>query len=136
MTMPCQIKRHDAQALQLRRQPGKAVGVVEPAMQGNHRLAVLGAVKVSSQFDMPQIETDFLHGKRHAVTLEAPRAYQRASSVLSSNAVSSGRSRKHVPSRHGQVFAFAHASGQIAMMRHDHPAVFAAHHGQRYLELP
>jgi hypothetical protein len=44
MAMPGQIKGNDAQALEPGCQTREAVGVVEPAVQSNHRLPILGAV--------------------------------------------------------------------------------------------
>ncbi|MNH12505.1 hypothetical protein D3C79_720500 [compost metagenome] len=86
VTMPGQVQGDDAQALQPRRQAGEAVGVVQPAVQGDHRQAVLGAEQVSSQLDMTQAEADFLHVGTHAWP-------QRSNRPLIRLAVSVGRSR-------------------------------------------
>ncbi|MNP24558.1 hypothetical protein D3C76_1173280 [compost metagenome] len=92
MAMAGEVQRDDAQSRQARCQAGEAVGVVEPAMQGDHRLAVLRAVEVRGQFDMGQVEADFFDLGSHALA-SWRWASQRPNTDLISSAVSCGRSR-------------------------------------------
>ncbi|MNF85971.1 hypothetical protein D3C84_683910 [compost metagenome] len=90
MTVPGHVQRDDAQAFELRRQAREAVGVVEPAMQGNHRQTVFGAEKVRRQLNMRQAQADFFDDIAHAQSCW--RASQRLNRFFSSRAVSCGRS--------------------------------------------
>ncbi len=85
VTMPGQVQGDDAQAFQLRRQAGEAVGVVQPAMQGDYRQSVIRAEQVRRQFDMAQAQADFLDLRAHAWL-------QRSNRPLIRLAVSVGRS--------------------------------------------
>ncbi|MNG06287.1 hypothetical protein D3C84_895160 [compost metagenome] len=66
MTVTGHVQRDDAQPFELRRQPGKAVGVVQPAVQGNHRQTVFGAEQVRRQLNVRQAQADFFDGMVHA----------------------------------------------------------------------
>ncbi|MNN34595.1 hypothetical protein D3C81_1484050 [compost metagenome] len=69
MTVPGHVQRNDAQAFEFGRQSGKAVGIVEPAMQCNHRQTVLGAEQMRGQLDMRQAQAHFFEGRAHAQSL-------------------------------------------------------------------
>ncbi|MNH04143.1 hypothetical protein D3C79_634240 [compost metagenome] len=66
MAMARQVQGQDAQALEPGRQAGKAVGVVEPAVQGNYRQAIGGPEQVRGQLDMTQVQANFFHFATHA----------------------------------------------------------------------
>ncbi|MNP55461.1 hypothetical protein D3C76_1501110 [compost metagenome] len=66
MTVTGHVQRDDAQPFELRRQAGKAVGVVQPAVQGNHRQTVFGAKQVRRQLDVRQAQADFFDDMAHA----------------------------------------------------------------------
>ncbi|MNY14865.1 hypothetical protein D3C86_1480540 [compost metagenome] len=65
MAVSGQVEGDDAQAVELRRETGKAHGVVQPAVQGQHRLTVLGTVEVRRQLDVRQIQADFFDMDAH-----------------------------------------------------------------------
>ncbi|RMR97261.1 hypothetical protein ALP75_200114 [Pseudomonas syringae pv. actinidiae] len=92
VAMPGQIQRDDPQTFQMRGQPGKTVGVVEPAVQRADRLAIFRAEQMGRQLDVPKVQAHFLDRQSHAPARCRCRASQRANSDLSNCAVSSGRS--------------------------------------------
>ncbi|MNF52877.1 hypothetical protein D3C84_342380 [compost metagenome] len=66
MTVTGHVQRDDAQAFEFGRQTGKAVGVVQPAMQGNHRQSVFRTEQVCRQFDVRQAQADLFDDVVHA----------------------------------------------------------------------
>ena len=92
MTVTGHVQGDDAQAIELGRQPGKAVGIVQPAMQRNHRQAVFRTEQVRRQLDVRQAQADFFDGIVHAQSCWL-RPSQRLNRFFSSVAVSCGRSR-------------------------------------------
>ncbi|MNP46018.1 hypothetical protein D3C76_1399890 [compost metagenome] len=86
------VQGDNAQAFEFRCQAGKAVGVVQPAMQGNHRQTVFGTKQVRRQLDMRQAQADFFDDMAHAQSC-CWRPSQRLNRFFSSVAVSCGRSR-------------------------------------------
>ena len=92
MTVPGHVQRDDAQAFELGRQAREAVGVVQPAVQGDHRQTVLGAEQVRRQFDVRQAQAYFFDDMAHAQSCWR-RPSQRLNRFFSSVAVSCGRSR-------------------------------------------
>ncbi|MDT4862781.1 hypothetical protein FQZ97_974530 [compost metagenome] len=93
VTVPGEIQCDDAQPRQLRRQPGETRGVVQPAVQGDHRLAVWRAIQMRRQLDMRQAQAHFLEQRTHADSSLSGWPAQRLNNDLSSSAVSCGRSR-------------------------------------------
>ncbi len=65
MPMAGHVEGDDTQPLQLRRKAHKTVGVIQPAMQGNHRQTVFRAEQMSRQFDMRQTQAHFLDSRAH-----------------------------------------------------------------------
>ena len=84
--MPRHVQGDDAQPSQLGRQARKAVGVVQPTMEGNYRQAVLGPEQMRGQFDVRQAQAYLFDGRTHAQLRS--RACQRANRVLIKAAVS------------------------------------------------
>ncbi|MCY1366108.1 hypothetical protein D9M69_529870 [compost metagenome] len=66
MTVTGHVQGDDAQAFKLRRQTGKTVGVVQPAMQGNDRQSVFRTEQVRRQFDVRQAQADLFDDVVHA----------------------------------------------------------------------
>ncbi|MOA48399.1 hypothetical protein D3C78_1711370 [compost metagenome] len=91
MTVTGHVQRDDAQAFEFGGQSGKAVGVVQPAMQGNDRQTVFRTEQVRRQFDVRQAQANFFDGVAHAQSC-CRRPSQRWNRPLSICAVSRGRS--------------------------------------------
>ncbi|MNV97094.1 hypothetical protein D3C71_1921760 [compost metagenome] len=66
MAMTGEIQGDDAQPRQLGRQPGETRGIVQPTVQGDHRLAICRAIQVGRQLDMRQAQAHFLERQLHA----------------------------------------------------------------------
>ncbi|MNC62379.1 hypothetical protein D3C75_1123960 [compost metagenome] len=92
--MPGHVQGNNPQALKLGRQPCEAVGVVQPAVQGNHRQTVFGPEQMGRQLDMRQAQAN-LFDAAHA-QLRSLRPSQRVNRSLSSAAVSCGRSSGNI----------------------------------------
>lgn len=71
MAMTRQIQRHDAQPFQPGRQPAEGRRVIQPAMQRNDRLTIVGAVKMRRHLEMRQAQPDFFEQHAHAAPLES-----------------------------------------------------------------
>ena len=127
-----EVHSHNAQPRKFGSQPGKAIGVIQPAMQGDDRQPVLRAKYMRCQLDMWQAQTDFFNHRAHAgCSLEAGLTQFPAGKNVFEQMGGFLRllQREHVPARHAQRLTEGQTRHGAGMMAHDHAAVLPTHHG-------
>ena len=119
MPVAGEVEGDDTQPGELRRQAREAHGVVQPAMQGDHRLAVRRTEQMRGQFDVRQADAYFLDLQAHAERSSVARD-QRSNTPFSSSAVSRALQREHVAAGQRHELAARHRPDQPGVVRQHH----------------